>query len=526
MHAACGATSNGITRSSRGAGSWLASGSGGGVARFALGVAVSAWKCSRSPGTTRVHAEMLFDVVAARLGGAAWVETCNGGTRRFLFRRAAPGSTVVPWPLVTLDLRGRVGLVVTIAGPEGEPPPRTGRVPKLRNLGPGEVTLHDGGESVTVTYGDDGRWKECTRGGPPSVLHGVLDALAPKSAMPAELVAAFVTGLDVARHGPGRVHLPAPLPGGAVGAWGRGLSALREALFEARIPWDARWVAVDGFVGTAVAWGGTGEAALAAWKETVEWVKPRPPTPRAPPAPSPEEGVEVASDPEGGGFGVAVTMRGPSSDVEMPEASPETTPAVLVPLPPRPERDPPLGEWRRLVGGKGATGVFALRRDEGGFTLVDERCSGRRASTPSTVTSRWRRSTTAPSRRRRSACPRASSCRPASRPRRGRRRTTSCARSATWTRRPASRTRRARPRRRAAPDSTRGGWTPTICGVAPCSRGGCAPERGRGRGASAPQREPCSRPLTPLEGSRHPPAPRRPREADASASRLEPEKSS
>jgi hypothetical protein len=54
--------------------------------------------------------------------------------------------------------------------------------------------------------------------------------LARKAAMPAELVSEYVAGLDVARHGPGRVHVPVPLPGGVAGVWNCGLHALREAV--------------------------------------------------------------------------------------------------------------------------------------------------------------------------------------------------------------------------------------------------------------------------------------------------------
>ncbi len=224
-----------------------------------------------------------------------------------------------------------------VAAPEGaplEPPPRPGRVPKLRNLGPGEVVIHDGPQSATITYGDDGRWKEVTRGGPKDTLWGVIAALAKKSANPVELVAEFIAGLDVAQHGPGRVHLPVRLPGGVQGVWNCGLFALREALFDGRVPGNARWAAADGCVGKAIAWGGSPEEAMAAWRTEVERTRPFPPEPETPPTPPPEESARTTSDPAAGTFGVSMTLRGPSSDVAMPEPSVANTPAVLIELGP------------------------------------------------------------------------------------------------------------------------------------------------------------------------------------------------
>ncbi len=326
---------------------------------------------------TRVHAEMLFDLVENHLGDAAWVETYNAGTRRVLFRREAPGAdTFIPWPLVSLSTKGRHGAVVMVAAPEGaplEPPPRPGRVPKLRNLGPGEVVIHDGPQSATITYGDDGRWKEVTRGGPKDTLWGVIAALAKKSANPVELVAEFIAGLDVAQHGPGRVHLPVRLPGGVQGVWNCGLFALREALFDGRVPGNARWAAADGCVGKAIAWGGSPEEAMAAWRTEVERTRPFPPEPETPPTPPPEESARTTSDPAAGTFGVSMTLRGPSSDVAMPEPSVANTPAVLIELGPPPDYDPPIGVWTRLLGRHGTTIHGALRRDENGFTLLGDR---------------------------------------------------------------------------------------------------------------------------------------------------------
>jgi len=161
---------------------------------------------------TRRHAEMLFDQVTDLLGEEAWIETRNAGTQRSVYRREAPGAqTITPWPVLKLGLGGRLSTVIPLMGPPGapaEPPPRPGRAPRLRGLGPGEILIHDGSRSVTVTYGEDGRWFETTRSGDLETLAAVVPALAHKSAQPVELLADFVAGLDPRKSGPG---LPASL---------------------------------------------------------------------------------------------------------------------------------------------------------------------------------------------------------------------------------------------------------------------------------------------------------------------------
>jgi hypothetical protein len=108
---------------------------------------------------TRRHGEMLFDMVVDHLGDVAWVETMNGETTRTLYRRESAGSPwILPWPLLTLTLvgtddpRSPVKILPLNYDTSDLPPPRPGRAPNLRGLGPGSVTVHDGPEYVTVSY--------------------------------------------------------------------------------------------------------------------------------------------------------------------------------------------------------------------------------------------------------------------------------------------------------------------------------------------------------------------------------------
>ena len=324
---------------------------------------------------TRRHAEMLFDMVVDLLGEEAWVETWNGETTRTLFRREGPGSRwILPWPLVSVTRGGREGPSPVRTGVPGvyeEPKPRPGPAPRLRDLGAGSIQVHDGPQSVTVCYGADGRWFEMTRGGPRETLAGVLPALEAKNAPPVELVASWLAGLDIARHGPGRVHMPVALPGGAHGTWLCGLHAIREALFNERVPRSARWVAADGWTGRAVAWGPTREAAMESWRAEVARVRPFPESPKEPIEPPPEPRIEQSF--EDGKFAMWGTLRGPSSDVPRVEPTAGNSPAAVLSLESLPSASPPLGEWTWLVGAHGNVVPAALRLEKGGFTLVGDR---------------------------------------------------------------------------------------------------------------------------------------------------------
>jgi hypothetical protein len=305
---------------------------------------------------TSRHAKMLFDMVVELLGPRAVVETAGGKTQFAVFCRETPRSTsLVPWPLLRLGAKGRLSTVIPLIGP-AEPPPRPGSAPKLRNLGPGEIVLHDGPHSVTVTYGDDGRWMETSRSEDPAALARVLSALARGTARPVELLAESVASIDLARHGPGRALCPEPVPS-VQSAWNCGLFAIRDALFDGRIPPEARWAMADGYEGTAIAWGPTREEAISAWRTELLRARPSPPKPAEPGVPR--------CEPRGRGFEV----RGPSVD----GAWPDEAPAVTIPLDQVPTKRSSWGSFARIVGGFGGTRHALLRRDPDGFTLVGDR---------------------------------------------------------------------------------------------------------------------------------------------------------
>jgi hypothetical protein len=315
---------------------------------------------------TRRHAEMLFEMVLDRLGGEAWVETVNGATAKTLLRReTADTGWVFPWPLLELilvgidDPRSPVKIQPINYDP-GDVHRRPGPPTRIRGLGPGSVTVHDGPDHITVSYGESGRWYECSRSASRDALADLLPLLGAGGSTPVEIVAEYAAGLDPKRQGPGRVFLPQPVPGGARGAWHCGLFAIREALFKERVPRSARWVVADGWTGGAVAWGATRAAAMDAWRAEVARVRPFPEKPGPPPEPPPQiEGC--------------MTISGPKSDVPWVEPAVETTPAIAVPLGVLPQEQPGFGEWTWLVGSRGAVAPAALRFEEGGFTLVGDR---------------------------------------------------------------------------------------------------------------------------------------------------------
>jgi hypothetical protein len=320
---------------------------------------------------TNRHAHMCFDMVADLLGPAAHVETRNGGEQRRLFRRdPKEPSLLLPWPLVSMSATGRLGTVVNLVGPDTEPAPRPGRVPRLRGLGPGEIVLHDGPRSITVTYGEDGRWKETTRARDRSVLAGADAALATGEGPPVDRLARFLAQLDVARHGAGRVLLPEPLPAGVAGAWLVGMRALRRALFEGRLGPGPAWIVADGYAGTVLTQAQGHDEALATWRAEVERVRPSPPPPPAPLFEGPDTIQRTVS--ASGEVGFEARLTGPRADVEQPEPTPANTPAVLVRLPAPPASPPPWGTWVALLDAFGATVHAARRPDRDGFTLLGE----------------------------------------------------------------------------------------------------------------------------------------------------------
>jgi hypothetical protein len=185
-----------------------------------------------------------------------------------------------------------------------------------------------------------------------------------------ERLAAFLAGLDVDRHGSGRVFLPVPLPGGAGGAWRCGLSAFRETLFRGEAPGSACVLAADGWTGRAVAHGASRDAAMEAWRRRVEEVRPFP-GPPPPPDDLPESSMEQEATEDG--FRIRATLRGPKSDVPPVEPAPENTAAATIHVPALPEAPPSFGAWTRLVGRYGEVFPAALRWEPEGFTMVGDR---------------------------------------------------------------------------------------------------------------------------------------------------------
>ena len=316
------------------------------------------------------HADMLFDMATHLLGDEALVHATPDGKVRWLFRRIAPSSDeVLPWPLLTLSQHPQ--LILDLGLPTFEVPRRDVTPPKLRGLKPGHVIVHDGLDSLQVTYREDGVWKETSRRGPPQALVGVLAALARQDATPPERVADFVVANDIGRHGPGRLRLPVALPVGPAGAWARGVRALREALHTRKLPSEPGWLVADGLDGTALAHGPTRDDALAAWRVAVERRQPRPPRPTTsgpllPPDTEPwsSEAEEIARAYKQ--FEEAAARH----KADWPEPTPDTTPAVIVPVEPCPLPAHPWGRWMRALGPHGES-IYALQRFyPNGFTLV------------------------------------------------------------------------------------------------------------------------------------------------------------
>lgn len=307
---------------------------------------------------------MLFDTTVELLGDLACIESLNGGSIQRLFRRdpAAP-QQLVPWPLLELGRAGRLGIVsdwFTVGdAPPAPPPPPPAAAPKLRGIGPGEVRLIDGGEHIEIVYGHTGAMAEASRSHQPRPLAGLVPALAAATAHPLEAMAHWLLGVDHGRHGPGRVMMPVPVPGGPLVVWACGLRALRQALFAGTVPRGATWAVADGLTGTTLGFGVSRDEALANWRAAV---LAEPPWPVAePPAEPPPE------LPEG-----AILVRGPTSDVAPPEPLPQHVPAAIVPLAPPPATPPPFGSWTTLLGAYGATSFAACKRKRDGFTLIGQ----------------------------------------------------------------------------------------------------------------------------------------------------------
>lgn len=292
-------------------------------------------------------------MVQERLGELALLETANEGRRRELYRREAGTPYLhVPWPVLRLNEHG------------------PGRA--------AQIAIFDGAHHVTTRYDEEGRWREASRSAGPG-LPGVLGSLLAGGALPVEVLADHVSEMDVGRHGPARVHRPVPVPGGIILVMSIALDALREALFERRVPDEARVVVADGFTGAAIGWGRDEAEAMEHWRSQVKTIRPeREPPPS--PLPNDESEDPLADDPgfrmldvkDGFGFQGKITMRGPTSDVPMPEPSVANTPALIVSVPPVPDPHP-WGTWLRHLGPEGQPIHLLHHRDDEGFLLVGER---------------------------------------------------------------------------------------------------------------------------------------------------------
>jgi hypothetical protein len=268
-------------------------------------------------------------------------------------------------------------------------------------LGPAQIDVCDGTARISLVFGENGGFKEASINDlVPSRLPEIPLALASKRAPPVELIASCVALCDPGVHGPGRVQIPVPVPGGPEGTWQVGLLAARRALYKGRVPDDARYVVADGVSGAAVGAGPTLAAATAAFEAQVAASPPAPDTTRHTawddydddgnllrrgewPEPASErpwessesgESWKPAPSPETIDLtGGAVTITGPTPDVSLPPITVASVPRAIVSLAGAPPVAPPLGRWERTIGARGATSHVARLVRPGGFLQVGER---------------------------------------------------------------------------------------------------------------------------------------------------------
>jgi hypothetical protein len=304
---------------------------------------------------TARHAQALFQMVVDRLGERAVVLTSGGEQNRVLYvRSGGEGSFLFPWPLLRLTVQDP---------PPGGPAPEDERVIYLDEVDDhepwrGQLKLYDGALALSVPYGRDGRSRDGSGPAEEDAFEGLVPALDRGSDNRLELLAEYVAGLDVGRHGPARVIFPRPTPGGVEGAWAVGRKAIREAMASRRVPPGSFWAVADGYVGSALAFGTSRDDALATWRKEVERLHPKPPPP-------PERSDFVP--PEG-----AIVMRSRGFDAPPFDPSPDAVPAAAVRVAALPAEKPAHGAWTRWLGDRGAT-QFAVRLPiEGGYTIVGE----------------------------------------------------------------------------------------------------------------------------------------------------------
>lgn len=338
---------------------------------------------------TSRHAEMLFDVLVDLLGDQCVLWTANQGHLRRLFRRDPYDPTrIVPWPLAELSVGGRIGWVsAAFDARTGEPAPERGPLPgkpsRLRGLGPAELGLIDGPAHINVVFGDDGSVLESSVDAPfPTRLDKIPEAVASKRGPAVELIAACVALLDPGVHGPGRVELPVPIPGGPATAWLAGLYAARRALFAGAIGRDDRYIVADGVSGAAIGTGSTLAGATAQFEARVAEAPPAPDVPE-PTTPDDDSGGrgDASSEPwtpvgrpglidlTGGGL----RFRGPTPDALFPRVTVASVPRVIIPLAASPPVAPAIGTWERTIGARGTTSHVLRETRDGGSLQIGER---------------------------------------------------------------------------------------------------------------------------------------------------------
>ena len=377
------------------------------------------------------HAVDLFEAVCEALGDQVFHDPDGGEVIRKIYPRDAEG-WLVPHCPVELSFAGRGVMPIEVLG-GGEPVPlRAPEVPRImpkRFVRPGHIRLDDGEGSFEIAYNAHGVMFETSSAGglvdsrtwedlpyridpqarPPT--RRPLSILCEPGLVPEGVdlstLCGWVATLDPGARVPARVWLPVPRPGGPEGVLRVGIAGLRRAFFEQPPPPEAReasddrserrqvvgrsperaaevarFVVVDGVAGTAIGYGATEDDAFADWQQAVWRVKPRAPEqkPAAPVPLVPEQPPSVEEHPDGSKtyhLGTIV-LAGAGSALDPPVDTPDTLPAVRIPLAPLDLTVPPAfraqGFERRvvLVGGRGHLSTALLRPEGAGCLLVGQ----------------------------------------------------------------------------------------------------------------------------------------------------------
>ena len=278
---------------------------------------------------------MVVDSVVSTMGDDAVVETADEGRLVRVYRRDPDHRDwIVPWTIIKFVRGRRLAYIMGSEGPPTDeaPPARDGPPLRLGGLTPGEFEVSDGLFRISVTYGQDGRSAETSRGGSPDTFMSFARAVKKGDRNPAEVLIDHLVALDPARAGPAQVLRPLPSSANIEGTWICRLSAIRDAMLDGRVPPSARWVAADGYVGTVICAGATRADVIDRCRQEIQRVKPRPPEPRPPPTLSPE--TLAAFGEHGGPF----LLTAPGLDGPRVEPTPANTPILLVELAPLPGR--------------------------------------------------------------------------------------------------------------------------------------------------------------------------------------------